>query len=317
MQLWRHTEQAPELHRAEIILACKPGGRTARRAGRPGLLDVIVPRHEPRQNHERNEDRRVLTGVSASITLGRGGFAAPVANLSSNGIMIACVRIIPIATEVAAEIDGCAAIPMIVRWVRGGRIGLEFLAETSIVAQAGGQQFIIDTIRAEAAAARFDPALAAGPEKRDSQLRHGLMWLCELETGGGVGVARLRNISRGGALASFGEDIAPVPGETVTLVMGEASRFEAQIRWAAEGLAGLRFADHFPVEMLIDQPCAQIVEPGDDTPDVTPYASRAQAMRIEYTGMARPHEAPAMEYRPLTLRELYTTLYTPVDPIEP
>lgn len=318
MQLSRQTDHTLVQQRADIILARKSAPRGVGSKRRRGLLDVIVPRYEPRQNHERGEDRRVLAGAKAWVAHNGAGFTAPIANLSSNGMMIACERIIPIGSEVAAEIDGCAAIPMVVRWVRGGRIGLEFVAETSIVAQAGVQQYIIDTIRAEAAATRYGGKATAGPEKRGAGLRHALMWLCEIETGVGVGIGRLRNVSRNGALISFDEDIAFVPGETVTLVMGEASRFEAQVRWAADSLAGVRFADHFPVEMLIDQPCARIVGPGDEgAQGPTQYASREDAMRIEYTGMARPHEAPAMDYRPLTLRELYTTLYTPVDPIEP
>jgi hypothetical protein len=321
VQLWRQTEQEPETSRADIILASKPEPRPGGAARRRGLLDVIVPRFEPRQNHERHEDRRVLTGVTARVMLGGGKpFETAIANLSSNGMMIACERIAPIGAEVSAEIDGCGAVPMVVRWVRGGRIGLEFVAETTIVAEAGVQQYIIDTIRAEDAATRFaGEAVSAGPEKRDAEPRHALMWVCELATAtaGGAGAARLRNISRSGAMISFGPDLAPAKGETVALMMGEESRLEAEVRWVAEGLAGLRFADRFPVETLIDQPCAHIVEAGDDSaPGPRRYASREEAMRIEYTGMASPYEAPAMDYRPLTLRELYTTLYTPVDPVE-
>lgn len=325
MQLWRHKDKSAQTgrdparayERAEIILARKPQRSPGGRAERPGLLDVIVPRFESRQNHERTEDRRVLSGVEARISVGDLPFPVEVANLSSNGMMITCERIIPIGTEVEAEIDDCAAIPMVVRWVAGNRIGLEFVAETTIVAQAGVQQFVIDTIRAEAAASNYGSAIQAGPEKRLSGLRHSLMWVCGITAGEGEAAARIRNLSHNGAMISFGDDLALAPGEAVALVMGGDSRFEAEVRWAVEGLAGLSFAEPFPVESLVEQPCAHVVESEDEVPHIQAYGSREAAMRIEYTGMKRPYDAPDMDYQPLTLRELYTTLYTPVDPVEP
>ncbi len=328
MQLWRHKDKTADTgaggqhasERAEMILARKPPRPAGGRALHPGLLDVIVPRYQPRQNHERNEDRRVLSGVEARIAWDDAAFPAGIANLSSNGMMIASDRIIPIGSEVAAEIDGCAAIPMVVRWVGKGRIGLEFVAETTIIAQAGVQQYIIDTIRAESAASSFGAEsgaeIGAGPEKRYSGLRHSLMWLCGIAAGAQEGAARIRNLSRSGAMISFDGEVDLAPGQGVELVMGDASRFPAEVRWAVDGLAGLSFPEPFPVEMLIEQPCAHIVD-DDDAHSPRAYASREEAMRIEYTGMTRPYDAPDMDYQPLTLSELYATLYTPVNPVEP
>lgn len=305
MQLWRHIEQPSKFSRADFLVARMPNsGAISRPAGghrRP--LELIIPHREPSQEEERSEDRHLVSGMKARVTLGSGAFEARVANLSSSGMMIACERIVPTRSQVSVEIDGCAPLPMTVRWVRGGRMGLEFYAETMIVAQAGVQQYILDAVHA-----------GAGPEERGAGRGNALLWVCQLATGGGLAVARMRNISRTGALLSFGEDLAPITGETVTLLMGEASRFEAQVRWSCDGLAGLRFADYFPVEMLIDQPCARIVEPGGERAQGQDLqAGGVTAVRIDFAAMARPQK----DYRPLTLRELYDVLYSPADPIAP
>lgn len=314
MRFWRPRESEPETTRGELILARKPArgdgpageGRTAARGG---LLEVVIPRHEPRRSHERGEERRVLRDVAALVTSGGRTFASPLANISSNGVMIDCDHPLSIGEEVAVEIENCEAIPMTVRWIRGGRVGLEFLAETTIVADAGVQDFVIEVIRRqEAAAGRPTSSGRVGAENRVGGPRLALMWLCELTLASGSVAARIRNISVAGALVSFDEPASPSVGERASLAMGEDFAVDARIQWLGDELAGVAFDQPFPLAALVERPCARIVEPQGPAPSPR-YASREEAMRIEYTGMTRPFDAPDMDYQPLTLRELYATLY--------
>lgn len=307
MQALRRQSAAPEVTRADIILARK---HAPRRPGARNLLEVAVPRHEPRQTHERHEDRRVLTGAKATLLLGKRRMIVPVANISSNGIMIDCHRAFVIGQQVSVAIERCDAIPMIVRWVRDGRVGLEFLAETTIVAQSGVQDFIIETIQREVRSTSLRPAPKVGAEKRKASVRHTLMWLCELTAGATTVAARIRNISAEGAMLSYDEALAPIIGEPVTLAMGEGRTVRGHVRWVAEGFAGLSFFEPFPVEELIAMPCARIVEDYQEPAPQPAYASKEEAMRIEYTGVTRPYDAPDLNYQPLTIRELYETLYS-------
>lgn len=314
MQALRRQSAAPEVTRADIILARK---HAPRRPGARNLLEIAVPRREPRQTHERQEDRRVLTGAKAKLLLGKRAMTVPVANISSNGLMIDCNRMFAIGQQVSVAIDRCDAIPMIVRWVRDGRVGMEFIAETTIVAKSGVQDFIIETIQREVRTSSLRPPPKVGAERRKGSPRHALMWLCELTAGATTVAARIRNISAEGAMLSYDEALAPIIGEPVTLAMGESRPVAGHIRWVADGFAGLSFFEPFPVEELIELPCARIVEEYEEHSAKPPYASKEEAMRIEYTGMRRPYDAPDMDYKPLTIRELYETLYTRVEAYEP
>lgn len=307
MQALRRQSIVPEATRADIILARK---HAPRRPGARNLLEIAVPRREPRQTHERHEDRRVLSGAKATLMLEKWSMSVPVANISSNGIMIDCQRMFDIGQVVSVALDRCAAIPMIVRWVRGGRVGLEFVAETTIVAQAGVQDFIIETIEREGEVSSRRDRPLVGAERRKGSPRHALMWLCELTAGATTVAARIRNISCEGAMLSYDEALAPIIGEPVMLAMGEGRAVAGHIRWTADGFAGLQFFEPFPIEELIEFPCAQIVADYEEPATPRTYAGKEAAMRIEYTGMTRPYDPPQMDYQPLTMRELYETLYS-------
>lgn len=315
MRFWRSKETQPETNRGEMILARKPIRATTDatpRSGAPrGLLEVVIPRQEVRRTHQRGEERRVLRDADAVVTSGGRSFPAPVSNISSNGVMIDCRQPLTLGEDVSVAIGPCEAVPMTVRWIRAGRIGLEFPAETTILSEAGVRDFVIDVIRREnAAQGGYREAVQVGAENRVDGDRHQLMWLCELTLNSGSVAARIRNISARGAMVSFDEPARPFNGERVHLAMGENVYLGAEIRWRADGMAGMVFDEPFPVEHLIEQPCARIVEPeAPTTAKRRTYASKEEAMRIEYTGLARPYDAPDMDYQPLTLRELYTTLY--------
>jgi hypothetical protein len=311
MSFWQRTEhtEADELSRADIILAKKPA-RDAVAAS--SLIQVVIPRAAPRQNHQRNEDRRVVAGLTARLTAGAAQFEFPVANLSSNGLMVEGAPPLKISALVDVAIGGCDPVPMAVCWLRDGRTGLEFRAETAIVSESGLQDLIIDAIIKEHGRGGYAPAPLVGRERRATSTRHALMWLCTIHAGGGSAVGRIRNISRTGALIALGEGVNLAQGGEIIMALEKAGEFRGVVRWYSGQEIGVELKEEFPLALLANEPCVEVVDVAAEPEPA--LASREDALRVRYTGISDPTSAPKMDYRPLTLKELYETLYDGFDP---
>lgn len=311
MSFWERADkvEAQEPSRAELILAKKPSrdNTTAR-----SLIQVVIPRETARQTHQRNEDRCVVAGLTARLTAGATALDLPVVNLSSNGLMVQGAPALSIGTVVELAIGGCDPVPMAVCWIRDGRMGLEFRAETAIVSDSGLQDLIIDTVTQAQGRGGHAPAPVVGRERRNVAARHALMWLCTIHAGEGSAVGRIRNISRTGALVSISEGVRLAPGGEVILEMPKAGEFRGTARWCSEHEIGVELKEEFPLALLANEPCVEVVETDDEAE--SGFTSREDALRIRYTGMEDPYNAPKMDYQPLTLRELYETLYDGYDP---
>lgn len=315
MTFWQRKSQAPAPapSRADVILAKKP---SRAQSGPRSLIQVTIPRQESRRTHQRNEDRRMVDNLTAVANPSERPVSFPVLNLSSNGLMVDSgtdhARF-DIGAVVPVAIGGCVPIPMAVRWLRGGRMGFEFLAETAIVSRSGVQDLVIDTINREYAGAGIAPGPAkVGGERREEAQRHSLMWLCQLSAGNDTAIARIRNISRTGALVSVADPLVLAPGGEVILGLEGAGHFRGTVKWRAEGEVGIALQDEFPLEMLASEPCVEVVDEPVQAP--AQPKSREDALTIRYTGLSDPKAPPAMDYQPLTLRELYYTLYDGFDP---
>lgn len=313
MSFWRRTAEteAQELSRADIILAKKPprDGAAAR-----NLVQVMIPRAAARQNHQRNEDRCVVSGLTARLTAGKAQVELPVVNLSSNGLMVGGAPPSRIGAVVQVAIGGCDPVPMAVCWLRDGRMGLEFRAETAIVSEAGLQDLIIATVTEAQGHGRFGAAPMVGRERREVSTRHAMLWLCTISAGDATVVGRIRNISRTGALVALGEAMELAKGGEVVLGMEKAGEFRGTTRWYSGGEIGVELKEDFPLALLANEPCVEVVEAEPELEPVPGYTSREDALRIRYTGMSDPTSAPKMDYQPLTLKELYETLYEGFDP---
>lgn len=311
MSFWERTAKvgAQEPSRGEIILAKKPSrDNSAARS----LIQVVIPREAPRQTHQRNEDRCVVPGLTARLTVGAKALDLPVLNLSSNGLMIKGAPSLGIGKVVEIAIGGCDPVPMAVCWIRDDRMGLEFRAETAIVSDAGLQDLIIDAVTQAQGRGGRAPAPVVGRERRTPAARHSLLWLCTVHAGDGSAIGRIRNISRTGALVSISEGVRLTTGGEVILEMPKAGEFRGTARWCSEHEIGVELKEEFPLALLANEPCLEVVE-SDAGPEPS-YTSREDALRIRYTGMNDPYSAPRMDYQPLTLRELYETLYDGFDP---
>jgi hypothetical protein len=250
-----------------------PAGRKRARAGaaRPALDRLAIRREEARTTDHRAEDRHRDLVEESVIYFRRRKRIVRVINVSSRGAMIES----DVAPRIGEEIDilftrnvrtRCA-----VRWVRGGRIGLEFTEETIFW---DGNSPRAPVFRYEKPAAKVETARYAEREARQRLVRSGTLYWS------GISVpVRLSDISAGGARVETDGDLRP--GDRVELDLGEAGTRIAEIRWSHDGQIGLRFAEDFDLDALgrasspiLARAPYMETEPAPDSPWAVRFAGR-------------------------------------------
>jgi hypothetical protein len=91
-----------------------------------GLVGNIIPRAQPRQAEQRVEPRHADLVDRAIIYFRGEEHMVPVVNISSRGTMIECDILPRIGEAVLIQFQDCCRIHGFVRWVRDGRVGLNF-----------------------------------------------------------------------------------------------------------------------------------------------------------------------------------------------
>lgn len=313
MTFWRKDIVADSAEtRADVIIQKK---RRKQVPNAKGLGAVAIPRSGPRSVHQRNEDRHVLRGTKATADIAGEIHEVSILNLSSNGVMIAHEGDLQIGEQVYLTIEDCSPITTAVRWLRGGKVGLEFIAETVIIAEAGVQDYIVKTIRREAEAAGTAGTLKIGSEQRDTAKRHPLVFMGKARWDGGESTARLRNISSSGAMVALADNTNLATGDALTLSLVNAGELTARIRWIADRQFGLQFDQPFDVSLLVNENAAELAPPDDfgglassSTAD-EPTEDDFDSLKIRLGNVRNPHRPPEMRYGKLTLDEVYATLY--------
>jgi PilZ domain len=213
----------------------------AKAAPAGGLSRIAIKRQEARITNQRLEDRHHGIVAEATIVFRRKRRQIGIVNVSSRGAMLAA----DIEPKIGESLDilftpetktRCA-----VRWVREGRVGIEFVNET-----------IFWETDAQGPVFRYEPQAVAGAEPERPQvereprqrlLRSGMLYW------GGVSIpVRLRNISSGGARLEADRPLQA--GTEVELDLGEAGFQIAEVRWSNDGQVGLRFAAEFDLDSL-------------------------------------------------------------------
>ena len=226
-------------------------------AGLGGLTRIAIKREEARVTNQRCEDRLRDRVEQSTIWFRRRRQDVRVVNVSSRGAMIES-DIEPFIGE-ALEIQFAEPnrTRCLVRWVRDGRIGLEFVKE-AIVWDCSAPQ---PSVAAEPADGAADPAEANAPRAVvDRGPRHTLLRSATLYWGGITIPIRLRNISSKGAKVETDQELRP--GSEVELDLGEAGFQMAEVRWSKEGQIGLRFADDFDMDKLAPRSAVDDHVPG-------------------------------------------------------
>lgn len=222
-----------------------------------GLGGVTVPRSESRSSNERGGDRHRLSGEQAVVRRKGKRHVVELINLSHGGAMVAGDFKCRLWDKVSLVLgDGQGAIECAVRWIRGGRIGLEFAHETQVdcdfetldelLRQVIHNSFPGVELKPRPAAA--ENSGAAEPEQKRGAVRHPLIWNGILHHDYEWEAVRLRNISSSGALVE-GTATLP-PGATVFLDLGEAGRLAASVSWSRGNQSGLSFHEPFDVHSL-------------------------------------------------------------------
>lgn len=86
----------------------------------------LIARTEQRTADQRSEQRHEDVVVRAVIYFRDQEYIVPVLNISSRGTMVECDIMPRIGETIVVQFEDCARIHAFVRWIRGGRLGLNF-----------------------------------------------------------------------------------------------------------------------------------------------------------------------------------------------
>lgn len=212
------------------------------------LTAISIPRSESRISNHRTEDRQPNLVDAATLVFRDERLDVSVVNVSSMGTMIRSDVDAIIGETVEIQFADCNRIRAAVRWVKAGKIGLEFEERTEIIASARTQETIarphLQLVPSEA---------STGDAKKDRALalraaRQGLIWNGTLYWTFEALNVRVRNISPEGAMVDCDRDV-PV-GAQVRLNLSEAGTLECNVRWSRGGQVGLCFNEKFDLKQL-------------------------------------------------------------------
>lgn len=227
------------------------------------LHSITVPREEARRGNSRLADRHRLNEERVRITHAGASHEAQLVNLSGGGAMVAAAIPAKLWDRVDLHLGDHGTVECAVRWLRDGRIGLEFAHETRLDCSADDQAVLLR----EAISRSFpDIQQFDGPEpetaKRSTEdlrsaNRHPLIWSGVLHHDYQSSAVRVRNISATGAMI---ETRSPVRvGAEPLLELGDAISLSATVEWVVGDQVGVRFHSLFDMSQL-----------GRARPDVTP-----------------------------------------------
>lgn len=226
-----------------------PEKRPSGASEKDGLHSVAVPRATKRSADHRDGDRHRLTAEQATLRVKRKRVAVDLINLSGGGAMIEGDLDARLWDRLVLVLGEHGEVECAVRWIRDNRFGLEFAHETRIDCAAALRdetlrQVIEENFGGEAAPAGDNPA--AHPQRQ--QARHPLIWSGIVHHHHESVVARIRNISAGGAMI---QSLAALSqGMAVVLDLGNAGTMDARVCWTHGDQAGLAFAAEFDVRRL-------------------------------------------------------------------
>jgi hypothetical protein len=220
------------------------------------LHSVTVPREEARRGNSRGGDRHRLAQEMVQITHKRARHDVQLINLSGGGAMIAAGIEMKLWDRVDLHLGEHGTIECAVRWIRDGRVGLEFAHETRLDCSADEQATLLreaisrsfPDIQYDGPEPKPEPASAQeerSPEDLRNARRHPLIWSGVLHHDYQSTAVRVRNISATGAMI---ETSAPVRvGAEPLLELGDLISLSATVEWAVGDQVGVRF--HTPFDM--------------------------------------------------------------------
>jgi hypothetical protein len=254
-----------------------------------GLTKIAIKRTEARLTNQRTEDRLRDIVEESTMVFRRRKYQVRVINVSSRGAMIESDLDARIGERLDVLFSEENKTRCVVRWVREGRIGLEFVDETIFWDQPRGKAPVFQYAEASAEKPAAPVREIVEREKRQTLLRSGTLYWS------GISIpVRLKNISEGGARVESEQALRP--GAEVELDLGEAGFQYAEVRWARDGQIGLRFAADFDLDSLAPAAASEPSKPEllkpayletESSPD-SPWAARFE--RLTLTDLKPPQQ---------------------------
>lgn len=233
-----------------LVQAKKPRGAKA-----DALSSVTVAREEARRANNRDEDRHRLPDEQVRLVHDGKGCDVQLINLSGGGAMVEGGFEPKLWDRVELHLGENGTIECAVRWIKGGRVGLEFAHETRLDCTADEQGEVLRQVIAKSFPdVEFEPrvavaaATAAHSDEHRGNRRHPLVWSGVIHHDYQSTPVRLRNISSTGAMI---ECHAPLrQGAELLFDLGDAGSVFATVAWLVGDSAGLRFKDPFDLTQL-------------------------------------------------------------------
>jgi hypothetical protein len=263
--------------REEIFGKCeqKPllGTKQPRRSSGGSLADLAVPRHEARTTDTRGDDRHRLSGETVSAIHRRKRHEVELINLSGGGAMVSGDLVPKLWDRIDLDFGETGRIETAVRWVKDGRIGLEFAHETHIDCSPEERSALLREVLQRCFADIGAPVhsvdhgaeeapQASAPDSADdgrAESRHPLIWSGMIRLKGHEAEVRLRNISSRGALIE--SEITLFADTRLLLDLGKSGSLAATVAWAVGDQAGLLFDAEFDLQLLAaSQPSVAPIE---------------------------------------------------------
>lgn len=264
------------------IVAKKEPSRASRAKG-AGLAGIPIAREESRRTNQRREDRHMNLADRAEIIFRRKRIDVEVINLSRHGVMIHSEIEPRLGERIEIRFEECNRTQCRVRWIKGRQIGLEFAAETVLIAPSHVRELIVGGRRAGEKPPKFEI-------KPDRPPRHCLIWKGMLHFGIESLHVRLRNISENGAMLDCSEDVLVGTPVVLQLDGAGANAVQGNVRWCRAGQVGVRFDEPFDMRILAGvapsrEPAvttARYVKPdylASEDDDDSPWAARTYGLR--------------------------------------
>jgi len=232
--------------------------------GDAGLTSVAISREVRRTSSSRDGDRHRLTDHEVRAVYKRKSYKVQLVNLSGGGAMIAGDFEPMLWDRVDLHLGGDGKVECAVRWLKDGRIGLEFEHETRLdcddqakakLLRAVMDQNFGDVEIKQRKRRKTDkveeqqetPQGSSGDDNRERR-RHPLIWSGSVHYDFETLPIRVRNISETGAMIEC-QTALPVGAEPL-LDLGDAGTIFATVTWGVGDEVGLKFHEPFDLNQL-------------------------------------------------------------------
>ena len=237
-----------------VLKAKKPKGAKA-----DTLHSIAVSRETRRLSNNRAEDRHRLIDETARIDWSGRDLSVQLLNLSGGGAMIAADFEPLLWDRVNLHLGQNGTIECAVRWIRDGRIGLEFAHETRLDWPSDQVATVLrHVIERSFPHIAFQRAQKSPVPEQQIELddehriakRHPLIWNGQLHHDYTSDDVRIRNISSTGAMIETTAHVRV--GTEPLLELSDTVSVSATVEWAVGDQVGLRFHHEFDMDLLIE-----------------------------------------------------------------